>query len=94
MGKKTGLIVATMMLVSVGFAIATPAAAVRNYWDWDSVGYGQRYSQFGASVAGDCDVNNDGYDDVIVGSYMYDTSEIDAGLAFLYLGSPYGLNKN
>jgi hypothetical protein len=45
---------------------------------------------FGFSVASAGDVNADGYDDVIVGSYQYDGGLTDIGKAWLYLGSPSG----
>jgi hypothetical protein len=44
--------------------------------------------KFGISVAGAGDVNADGYDDVLVGAYGYDSSQ---GKAYLYLGSAGGL---
>ena len=45
--------------------------------------------RFGAAVAGVGDVNGDGYDDVVVGAYARDSA---AGAAYLYLGSPGGLD--
>ncbi len=47
-------------------------------------------SYFGYSVAGAGDVNGDGYDDVVVGAYiyMYNTT---IGRAYVYLGSASGL---
>ena len=47
-------------------------------------------AQLGA-VAGAGDVNDDGYDDVIVGSQAYDAGEVDEGAAFVFLGSGAGL---
>jgi hypothetical protein len=37
------------------------------------------------------DVDGNGYDDVLVGAFLYDNGETDEGRAFLYLGSPTGL---
>jgi hypothetical protein len=48
---------------------------------------------YGCSVASAGDVNNDGYDDVIVGARGYDNVESNEGRAYLYLGSPAGLNS-
>jgi len=52
-------------------------------------------SSFGASVAGVGDVNNDGYDDVLVGApnkkVLIDGLIQSAGCVFLYLGSSSGL---
>jgi len=42
------------------------------------------------STAGD--VNGDGYSDVIVGAPLYDNGESDEGRAYVYHGSPSGLN--
>jgi hypothetical protein len=53
----------------------------------------QDHSYFGISVDGAGDVNNDGYDDVIVGASHYDNGEVDGGAAFVYLGSPEGLQS-
>jgi hypothetical protein len=44
----------------------------------------------GRSVAGAGDVNNDGYDDVIIGADGYTNGEAGEGGAFLYLGSATG----
>lgn len=49
-------------------------------------------ARFGESAAGAGDVNGDGYDDVIVGAVLYDTTQGDAGKVFLYLGRPSGLD--
>jgi len=44
----------------------------------------------GFSAAGVGDVNQDGFDDVIVGADGYDNGSLDEGAAFLYLGSVNG----
>ena len=46
---------------------------------------------FGHSVAAAGDVNNDGYDDVIIGAPGYTTDAGETGAAFVYLGSATGL---
>ncbi len=46
---------------------------------------------FGNDVSTAGDVNGDGYSDVIIGSYRYDTVDIDEGRAYVYHGSPAGL---
>lgn len=60
--------------------------------DWVAVS-GQRYADFGFSVASAGDVNGDGLDDVIVGcyGYLFGTSTNRRGAAFVYLGSKEGL---
>ncbi|MBK7876098.1 MAG: FG-GAP repeat protein [Planctomycetes bacterium] len=51
----------------------------------------QPFSNSGHSVARAGDVNADGYDDVIVGAWLYDNGETDEGAAFVYLGGASGL---
>jgi hypothetical protein len=50
----------------------------------------QSGAEFGASLAGNLDVNGDGYDDVLVGAPSYDGSNPNSGRAFLWLGTPSG----
>lgn len=65
--------------VFVYFGSATGLSATA---DWTAEG-GQNQAYFGFSVAGAGDVNNDGYDDILVGA-------TGLGKAFLYLGSASG----
>jgi hypothetical protein len=51
----------------------------------------QAGANLGVSVASAGDVNGDGFDDVVVGAYLYDDGESNEGAAFLYLGSASGL---
>ena len=51
----------------------------------------QADAAFGTSVASAGDVNGDGYGDVVVGAPDYNGGEAGEGGAFLYLGSPSGL---
>jgi hypothetical protein len=60
---------------------------------WTAEG-NQAFAYFGRSVACAGDVNNDGYDDVIIGAYYYDDPETNEGCAFLYLGSASGLSAS
>ncbi len=55
---------------------------------------GQAVSRFGTSVSSAGDVNSDGFSDVIVGAWWYNTVSggFNAGAAFLYMGSAGGLN--
>ncbi len=67
------------------------AAGLSPTFSWTAEG-DQENAWFGWSVGGAGDVNGDGYDDVIVGSYMYDNGSTNEGGAFLYYGSAAGLN--
>jgi len=51
----------------------------------------QSNANFGNSVATAGDVNNDGYSDVIVGAFNFQTGQGGEGRAYLYLGSASGL---
>ncbi|NIJ53990.1 FG-GAP-like repeat-containing protein [Dyadobacter arcticus] len=58
---------------------------------------GQSYSEMGASVSGAGDINNDGFDDIVVGAMQYtnyESSQIPQGAAFVFKGSPTGIDKN
>jgi len=52
----------------------------------------QAGAQLGYSVAGAGDVNNDGFSDVIIGSWLYDNPEINEGVAFVHHGSASGIS--
>jgi hypothetical protein len=57
-----------------------------------SASSGQAFAEFGIAVSSAGDVNDDGYDDVIVGADAYSNPEPQEGRAFLYLGSASGLS--
>ncbi|MCA9758898.1 MAG: FG-GAP repeat protein, partial [Candidatus Eisenbacteria bacterium] len=59
--------------------------------DWTLLG-GQAGARAGV-VACAGDVNNDGYDDVIIGTPQYDTAGVDAGRVQVFHGSPSGLSS-
>ncbi len=60
--------------------------------DWTAEN-SQAFSRFGNSVSTAGDVNNDGYDDIIVGSYLYENGQEDEGKAYIYFGSSVGLTS-
>ena len=69
-----------------------PVAATSADWWVES---NQPYARLGyAYVDSPGDVNDDGYDDVIVGALLYDQTYTDGGAAFLWLGSASGLSCN
>jgi hypothetical protein len=53
----------------------------------------QKDAQYGYTVAGAGDVNNDGCDDLLVGARWYDNEYNNEGAVFLYYGSPDGLSS-
>ncbi|MEW5986174.1 MAG: FG-GAP-like repeat-containing protein [Chloroflexota bacterium] len=55
---------------------------------------GQAYAYLGVSIGTAGDVNGDGYSDVIIGASGYDTSQGDAGKAYVYHGSASGLGSS
>jgi hypothetical protein len=54
----------------------------------------QADAQFGMSVSTAGDANGDGYSDVIVGAYLYETGEANEGRAYVYSGSAIGLSTS
>lgn len=58
---------------------------------WNTQGKGG--TNFGESIANAGDINGDGYYDVIVGASRYSNGQANEGAAFVYLGSPEGLQS-
>ncbi|HEY5657225.1 MAG TPA: integrin alpha, partial [Myxococcota bacterium] len=51
----------------------------------------QASAWLGIAVSGAGDVNGDGYADVVVGAERFDSTEVDEGAAFVFLGSAAGI---
>jgi len=49
-------------------------------------------AQFGIAVSGAGDVNNDGYDDIVVGANFYDNGQTNEGRAYVFHGNASGIN--
>ena len=60
--------------------------------DWMAEG-NQEGANFGWSVGTAGDVNGDGYSDVIIGAYWYDSGTTDEGRAYVYHGAAGGLSS-
>jgi hypothetical protein len=53
----------------------------------------QASALFGYSVGTAGDVNGDGFDDIIVGAWLYDNPQSGEGMAFVWYGSAVGLGE-
>jgi hypothetical protein len=87
------LLVCTLLLLAApaGAAVAPAGAPLPPAPDWIAE-LDQGWAHLGQSVASAGDVNGDGYDDLVAGAMSYDAGQIDEGAAFLYQGSPDGLD--
>ncbi|MGD8623433.1 MAG: FG-GAP-like repeat-containing protein [Anaerolineae bacterium] len=54
----------------------------------------QANAYFGAAVSTAGDVDGDGFADLVVGAHFYNDGQTDEGAAFVYHGSPSGLNSS
>ena len=52
----------------------------------------QTSSNFGFAVSGGGDINNDGFDDIVVSAPYFDAGSLDEGKVFCYLGNASGLD--
>ncbi|THU35797.1 T9SS type A sorting domain-containing protein [Niastella caeni] len=72
------------------FGVNTTAAAILEI-NQDNAYTGGGGSQTGRMVSGAGDVNGDGYGDIVVGANGYDNGQTNEGGAFVYHGSPTGI---
>ncbi len=61
------------------------------YFETNQAGDTQPLDHRALTVGDKCDVNDDGFDDLIVGKRDYNSTDLDNGIAWLFLGSPIGL---
>ena len=73
-------------LLSVYFG-SPSGLAPQNPWKVEG---DQSNSWFGCSVASAGDVNGDGYSEVVVGAWLYDSGQFNEGRAVMYSGGPAG----
>src|SRR5262245_26891384 len=83
-------LVAAITTLIAGLAIV-PAAHATLTPSWITEG-NVPGALYGRSVASAGDVNGDGYDDVIVGAYLYENTGSRQGRAYVYYGSAGGLS--
>ena len=84
---EPGLVDAGRVFLFLGNASGNPGAPVGGF-SADQAG-----ANLGCSVAALGDVNGDGYDDVAVGAFTYDTQGIpDRGRVYVFHGGPSGLD--
>ena len=53
---------------------------------------GQVQARFGSAMSAAGDVNSDGFDDLVVGALLFDNGEGNEGRAYVFAGSPTGIN--
>lgn len=68
------------------------AAGLSDSPNWVAGG-GQTGGRFGFAVASAGDVNNDGYDDIVVGAYAYNDDNTKVGAVYIFHGSASGLSQ-
>ncbi|MGE3063896.1 MAG: FG-GAP-like repeat-containing protein [bacterium] len=78
--------------VGSAFVYYGSSSGLSSTHDWQAVS-SQVNSHFGYSVSTAGDVNNDGYDDVLVGAHTYDNAQTDEGAVFVYFGDSLGLGN-
>ncbi|PVD54080.1 hypothetical protein DC498_01425 [Terrimonas sp.] len=60
----------------------------------DTIEGNQEGARLGAGMAGGCDLNGDGFSDIIIGAPGYDNGAVDEGIALVYYGAASGLDQS
>jgi hypothetical protein len=68
------------------------ATGINTTADWTFEGQNTG-DNLGQSARGAGDVNGDGYDDIMVGAHLYDTTSTDIGAVYFWYGHDEGLNN-
>ena len=84
-GQDSEGIIAVFLGSASGIVGRTPASAHA------MIESNQPSAQLGISVSGAGDINNDSYDDVIIGASFYEIEHSDEGAAFVFLGGSAGI---
>ena len=89
-----GMLMSVLLLSSLaaaGFQKANTDAADSPPYDWMGES-NQAGAFYGESVRSAGDVNNDGYDDILVGAWQYNSGATQSGKVFLYYGTENGIS--
>jgi len=74
----------------IAYLFSGSASGLGTTATWSYLG-GQGYARLGVSVASASDVNQDGFDDVVIGADQMDAGRSDVGQTLVFLGSASGL---
>lgn len=89
------ILVAAPQLYGKVFLYEGSPSGPRAWSSWSAVGDRQGGSAFGMTMAVVGDINGDRFPDLLIGAPFEDTpGHTDAGRAFLFLGSPWGLSQS
>jgi len=87
--SRSILVLGLVSMMSAATTWATGKTIMTSEADWTSEA-NQVEAYYGESLGTAGDVNGDGFDDFIVGARMYDNGLQNAGVAWLFYGSPTG----